>query len=154
MMHPDARKIKVLKRAVIYIRYSSHKQHGNYSVEYQHDECMEYLERKGYKFIKQYIDEAQSGKKTAGREAFHQMIRDGEAGKFDVIVVFSFSRSFRNTRDALNYIMDNRIKNYPHQSAARRSTNYIKLEVKKNEKFRYIARIRFPVCVCAEPGKR
>lgn len=95
-----------MKRAVIYIRYSSHKQHGNFSVEYQHDECMEYIEKKGYKFVKQYIDQAQSGKKTAGRDAFYQMIADGEAGKFDVIIVFSFSRSFRNTRDALNYIMD------------------------------------------------
>lgn len=97
---------KTMKRAVIYIRYSSHKQHGNYSVEYQNDECMEYLERQGYKFVKRYVDMAQSGKKVAGREAFHQMIRDGEAGMFDVIIVFSFSRSFRNTRDALNYIMD------------------------------------------------
>ena len=97
---------KSMLRAVIYIRYSSHKQQGNFSVEYQYDECMNYLERKGYKFIKRYIDEAQTGKKVAGRESFHQMIRDAEAGKFDRIIVFSFSRSFRNTRDALNYIMD------------------------------------------------
>lgn len=105
-MTRTAVKKKTMKRAVIYIRYSSHKQHGNYSVEYQNDECMEYLNNKGYKFVKRYVDMAQSGKKVAGREAFHQMIRDGEAGKFDVIIVFSFSRSFRNTRDALNYIMD------------------------------------------------
>lgn len=97
---------RTLLRAVIYIRYSSHKQQGNFSIEYQHDECMKYLERKGYKFIKQYVDEAQTGKKVAGRDAFHRMIRDAEAGKFDRIIVFSFSRSFRNTRDALNYIMD------------------------------------------------
>lgn len=97
---------KRLLRAAIYIRYSSHKQAGNFSVEYQFDECMKFIERKGYKFIKRYVDEAQSGKKTAGREAFHEVVRDAEAGKFDVIVVFSFSRSFRNTRDALNYIID------------------------------------------------
>lgn len=97
---------KRMLRAAIYIRYSSHKQHGNFSIEYQHDECMNYLERQGYKFYKQYVDQAQTGKKVAGRDAFHQMIQDGEAGKFDVIIVFSFSRSFRNTRDALNYIMD------------------------------------------------
>ena len=103
---PSRSRRRKMLRAVIYIRYSSHKQHGNYSVEYQHDECMNYIEKRGYKFVKQYVDQAQSGKKTAGRDAFHQMIRDGEAGKFDVIVVFSFSRSFRNTRDALNYIMD------------------------------------------------
>ena len=97
---------RAMLRAVIYIRYSSHKQQGNFSVEYQNDECMKHLERKGYKFIKRYIDEAMTGKKVAGRDAFNQMIRDAEAGKFDRIIVFSYSRSFRNTRDALNYIMD------------------------------------------------
>ena len=87
---PVGTRKKKLLRAAIYIRYSSHKQHGNFSIEYQHDECMNYLERKGYKFYKQYVDQAQTGKKTAGRDAFHSMIRDAEAGKFDVIIVFSF----------------------------------------------------------------
>lgn len=93
-------------RAVIYIRYSSHKQQGNFSVEYQHDECMKHIERQGYKFVKQYIDEAITGKKVAGRDAFNRMIDDAARGKFERIIVFSYSRSFRNTRDALNYIMD------------------------------------------------
>ena len=93
-------------RAVIYIRYSSHKQQGNFSVEYQNDECMKHIERQGYKFVRRYVDEAVTGKKVAGRDAFNEMIRDANSGKFDRIIVFSFSRSFRNTRDALNYIMD------------------------------------------------
>lgn len=107
MTYSASRKQKrAMIRAVIYIRYSSHKQQGNFSVEYQHDECMKHLERKGYKFVRQYVDEAQTGKKVAGRDAFNQMIHDAYAGKFDRIIVFSYSRSFRNTRDALNYIMD------------------------------------------------
>ena len=95
--------IKKAVRAVIYIRYSSHRQTDSFSIEYQKDECMKYLQSQGYKFVKQYVDEAKSGKKTAGREAFDEMIFDAEQGKFDKIIVFSFSRSFRNTRDALNY---------------------------------------------------
>lgn len=90
-------------RAVIYIRYSSHRQTDSFSIEYQIQECMRYIERKGYKFIRQYVDEATTGKKVAGRDSFDEMIRDAEVGKFDTIIVFSFSRSFRNTRDALNY---------------------------------------------------
>lgn len=90
-------------RAVIYIRYSSHRQDGSFTVEAQHDECMRYLERKGYKFIKQYVDTAKSGKKVAGRDAFDAMIHDAHTGLFDKIVVFTFSRAFRNTMDALNY---------------------------------------------------
>lgn len=90
-------------RAVIYIRYSSHRQDGSFTVEAQHDECTRYLERKGYKFIRQYVDTAKTGKKVAGREAFDEMIEDAHKGMFDKIVVFTFSRAFRNTKDALNY---------------------------------------------------
>lgn len=90
-------------RAVIYIRYSSHRQDGSFTVEAQHDECMRHLERKGYKFVRQYVDTATTGKKVAGREAFAEMIHDAHNGLFDKIVVFTFSRAFRNTRDALNY---------------------------------------------------
>ena len=90
-------------RAVIYIRYSSHRQVDSYSVEYQLQECEKYIMQKGYKFINTYIDEAKTAKQTAGRDAFDEMIADAARKKFDRIIVFSFSRSFRNTRDALNY---------------------------------------------------
>lgn len=93
-------------RAVIYIRYSSHRQDGSFTVEAQHDECMRHIERKGYKFIRQYVDTAKTGKKVAGREAFDEMINDAHAGMFDKIIVFTFSRAFRNTKDALNYNAD------------------------------------------------
>lgn len=95
--------LKTIIRAVIYIRYSSHRQDGSFTVEAQHEECMRYLERKGYKFVRQYVDTAKSGKKVAGRDAFDEMIIDAHSGMFDKIVVFTFSRAFRNTRDALNY---------------------------------------------------
>ena len=97
------KRVQGMKRAVIYARYSSHRQENGFSIEYQRDECMKYLERKGYKFIKCYIDEATTAKKTAGRDSFNEMIYDAQNGKFETIIVFSFSRSFRNTRDALNY---------------------------------------------------
>ena len=97
--HEETRKII---RAVIYIRFSSHKQQDSFSIEYQQEECMKHLERKGYKYIKTYIDQAKTGKKTAGREALEEMLFDAGRNIFDRIIVFSFSRSFRNTRDALN----------------------------------------------------
>ena len=95
--------IRAYIRAVIYIRYSSHNQDGSFTVEAQHEECMRYIERKGYKFVKQYVDTAKTGKKVAGRDAFDEMIHDAHAGLFDRIIVFTFSRAFRNTKDALNY---------------------------------------------------
>lgn len=97
-------------RAVIYIRYSSHKQNNSYSVEYQSEECERYINNNGFQLVKAYVDEAKSGKKVAGREAFDAMINDAKRGLFDVIIVFSFSRSFRNTREALNFNFDMREK--------------------------------------------
>lgn len=99
-------KVFVLVRAAVYIRFSSHKQADSFSIEYQKEECLRYIEAKGYKFVKFYIDEAKTAKKTAGREQLEQMISDAGKDKFDKIIVFSFSRSFRNTRDALNYNHD------------------------------------------------
>jgi site-specific DNA recombinase len=89
-------------RAVIYIRFSSKQQAESFSIEYQEEECLKYIESKGYKYVTSYVDKAKTGKKTAGREALEQMIYDAGLNKFDRIIVFSFSRSFRNTRDALN----------------------------------------------------
>ena len=90
-------------RAVVYVRFSSHLQNDSFTIEYQLDETKRHIKNKGYKFVKAYIDAAKSGKKTAGRDSFDEMIRDAARGMFDKIIVFSFSRSFRNTRDALNY---------------------------------------------------
>lgn len=91
------------ERVVIYIRYSSHRQAESFSIEYQVSECTKYIELKEYELVDTYIDAAKSGKKVAGRDAFDAMMFDAAKDKFDKIIVFSFSRSFRNTRDALNY---------------------------------------------------
>lgn len=96
------RKIKV----VIYIRYSSHNQDGSFSIEYQLAECQKFAEERGYEVVEIYIDQAKTGKKVAGRDAFDSMIYEASQKKFDKVIVFSFSRSFRNTRDALNYNHD------------------------------------------------
>lgn len=98
--------MKKKKRAVIYIRYSSHRQAESFSIEYQVAECTKFIELNDYELVETYIDEAKSAKKVAGRDNFDQMIFDASQGKFDKVIVFSFSRSFRNTRDALNYNYD------------------------------------------------
>jgi len=93
-------------RAAVYVRFSSQQQSDSYSIEYQLQETTKYIELKGYTFAGSYIDAAKTGKKTAGRDALDSMTADAKRGKFDRIVVYSFSRSFRNTRDALNYNHD------------------------------------------------
>ncbi len=93
--------MKKKKRAVIYIRYSSHKQRESFSIEYQVNECTKFIEMNDYELVETYIDEAKTGKKVAGRDAFEKMMFDASQDKFDKIIVFSFSRSFRNTKEAL-----------------------------------------------------
>jgi site-specific DNA recombinase len=95
--------IKTKKRAVIYIRYSSHRQADSFSIEYQVDACTKLIELNEYKLVGTYIDEAKSAKQVAGRDQFDAMMEAAALDEFDTIIVFSFSRSFRNTRDALNY---------------------------------------------------
>lgn len=95
--------MKKKEKAVIYIRYSSHKQDQSFSIEYQVSECTRFISTQGYELVDTYVDKAKTGKKVAGRGAFDKMIRDAANKKFDKIIVFSFSRSFRNTREALNY---------------------------------------------------
>ena len=90
-------------RSVVYVRYSDRKQDGSFSIEYQVEECARYMATRGYHHTKTYVDKAKSGKKVAGREEFDQMCRDAAKNKFEVIVVFSLSRSFRNVREALNF---------------------------------------------------
>ena len=50
-----------------------------------------------------YADEGLSGTSTRKREQFNQMIRDAEAGKFDLILTKEVSRFARNTVDTLEF---------------------------------------------------
>lgn len=70
--YQDLRKDNRKIRACVYIRFSSQKQADSFSVEYQKEECLRYIENEGYTFVKFYIDEAKTAKKTAGREALEQ----------------------------------------------------------------------------------
>lgn len=91
------------KRAVIYIRYSSENQRDGYSIEYQKEECIKYLEANGYELIEIYIDEAVSGKTANNRTAFFQLLADVKKGLCDVVIVYKYSRFARNLMEARIY---------------------------------------------------
>ncbi len=88
-------------KAVIYARVSSDEQADRgLSIPTQIKICREYINREGWTFIKEYVDEAISGLKS-DRPSFLEMLSDAQEGKFDVIVVYSFSRFSRNRFDAI-----------------------------------------------------
>jgi len=54
-------------------------------------------------FLPGYIDEGLSGISTKKRENFHQMVKDGIKGKFDLLITKEITRFARNTLDSITY---------------------------------------------------
>lgn len=90
-------------RVGIYGRYSDSNQDDGFSIEYQLSECTDYLNKHGMSLHKTYIDQAVTGTKVAGRDAFHELLHDVKNELIDVIVVYKFSRIFRNALESHKY---------------------------------------------------
>lgn len=96
--------IDALMRTVeCYVRYSSHNQDDGYSVEYQTTEINEFCLRSGLELHKTHIDQAQTGTKVVGREAFFNLIERVKDGTVGVIIVYKLSRMFRNAYESQHY---------------------------------------------------
>ena len=87
--------------AVIYARFSSHKQ-DEQSIEGQIHVCSEYAKHEGITIIDRYIDRAITGK-TDARPAFQQMIKDSSKECFDIVLVYKLDRFARNRYDSATY---------------------------------------------------
>src|SRR6202795_2398237 len=84
-------------RAAIYARFSSELQRDE-SIEDQVEVCRRELERQGWTVAKVYTDRAQSGA-SRFRPQYQQMIADGEAKHFDVLVCEALDRLGRKLAD-------------------------------------------------------
>ena len=102
-MSPRADRSSLGMRVGIYARYSDSNQDDGFSIEYQMSECTEYLDRNGMSLHKTYIDQAVTGTKVAGRDAFHELLHDVKNGLIDVVVVYKYSRIFRNALESHKY---------------------------------------------------
>lgn len=87
--------------AVIYARFSPDMQREE-SIDAQVRACKAYAKSKGYTVVKEYVDEAKSGRSTLTRDAYNQMMADAMENKFDVII---FHKIDRNSRNELNYFI-------------------------------------------------
>ena len=90
-------------RIGIYGRYSDSNQDDGFSIEYQLSECTDYMNKHGMSLHKTYIDQAVTGTKVAGRDAFHELVHDVKNGLIDVVIVYKFSRIFRNAYESHKY---------------------------------------------------
>lgn len=87
-----------VKRAVIYARFSSDNQREE-SIDAQVRACKSYCKNKGYLVTHIYRDEAKSGTKLVGRDAYNQMLVDAKDDLFDIVIFHKVDRNARNEYD-------------------------------------------------------
>lgn len=85
------------KIAVVYARYSSHRQ-GEQSIEGQLSEAYKYATAHGLTIIKEYIDRAMTGRND-NREQFQEMLKDTAKKQFDTIILWKIDRFGRNREE-------------------------------------------------------
>lgn len=85
------------ENAVIYARFSSHKQ-GEQSIEGQIAAARAYADARGYQIIHEYIDRAMTGRND-NRDEFQQMLSDCAKKQFSVIIVWKVDRFGRNREE-------------------------------------------------------
>lgn len=88
------------KRVVGYSRVSSEEQLDGYSLSAQAEAMQRFADQRGWELVHIYEERGRSGK-TIYRPEFQQMLRDAEAGLFDVIVVHKLDRFSRSLLDML-----------------------------------------------------
>ena len=83
--------------AVVYARYSSHKQ-GEQSIEGQLAAAQSYAAARGYTVVHEYIDRAMTGRND-NRDEFQKMLSDCSKKQFSVIIVWKVDRFGRNREE-------------------------------------------------------
>jgi DNA invertase Pin-like site-specific DNA recombinase len=85
------------KFAVVYARYSSHRQ-GEQSIEGQQAAAHKYAAENGLTIIHEYIDRAMTGRND-NRAQFQQMLKDAGKGQFGTIILWKVDRFGRNREE-------------------------------------------------------
>ncbi len=85
------------KLAVVYARYSSHRQ-GEQSIEGQLAAARDYATANGLTIIHEYIDRAATGRND-NRNAFQEMLKDTSKKQFDTIILWKIDRFGRNREE-------------------------------------------------------
>ena len=93
------------RRVAAYARVSTDSEEQLTSYEAQVDYYTKFIRsRADWEFVTVYTDEGISAVNTKKREGFKQMVADGLAGQFDLLITKSVSRFARNTVDSLTTV--------------------------------------------------
>ena len=93
----------MMKKAVIYARYSPGGQQTSQSIEGQFKVCREYANREGYHIMDTYTDQKLTGKTAEKRPGFQRMIADSARGRWEYVIVYQLDRFSRNKYDNAIY---------------------------------------------------
>ena len=85
------------KLAVVYARYSSHRQ-GEQSIEGQLAAARDYATANGLTIIREYVDRAATGRND-NRTAFQEMLKDTSKNQFGTIILWKIDRFGRNREE-------------------------------------------------------
>jgi len=91
-------------RAALYARVSSERQDVDLSISAQLKALREYAELRGFQVVREYVDEAESGR-SIDRPGFKAMIAAARQSTlpFKIILVWKLSRFARNREDSIIY---------------------------------------------------
>src|SRR4051812_32555377 len=92
-----------IKRVGIYCRTSTNLQ--GHSIENQTGELRRYAEQRGWKIVKEYVDEGISGGQDR-RPALDTLMADARRRRFDVVAVLKFDRFARSARHLINALAE------------------------------------------------
>ena len=92
------------KMVAIYARVSSDRQDVDLSISAQLKAIREYARNNSYEVVREFVDEAETGRTTA-RPAFREMVSLSRHPQkpFDVILVWKYSRFARSREDSIVY---------------------------------------------------
>lgn len=97
-----------VKRAALYVRYSTHSQDDNHSVAIQLERTKLLCASKGWVVVDEFIDPAYSGSNME-RPALQEMLT--RLAEYEVVVVYRLDRLSRSQRDTMTLIQDYFLKN-------------------------------------------
>ncbi|MFC4321726.1 recombinase family protein [Litchfieldia salsa] len=91
-------------KVALYVRVSTEEQADEgYSIEGQIKALTEYCHRNNFEIVEKYKDEGISGK-SMNRPALNQLLNDCTNKKFNLVLVWKYSRLSRKQKDFLNII--------------------------------------------------
>ena len=94
-------------RAAVYVRVSSEAQQERQTIENQIDFARKYCDLQGIEILEIYKDDGVTGTLPLhDRPAGLQLLKDAQAGKFSLLLIFKLDRLGRSTRVILNAVHD------------------------------------------------